>query len=504
MTDIPSIATASPQPGGDAPSLPAPNAWAEIALAGLATLATALFYGTPWGIALPAFLALVCGGALALNPPVAGGDARLGGIATLAAVLILLADAVTPLSLLLAIPAVAASLLALTCRWLPDLADRVRAVGAMLVRGPQLLLRDGRAAFAWWSAHGGRQAAVSGIGRWILPLGLGLIFCLLFTAANPVLRGWLDQLPVGDVDAGRVVFWMMALALLWPFLRIPAPAGNRAPKPISPDDWRQDPLLGLLLSPAAIVRALILFNALFALQSALDVYYLWTGHALPPGITHATYAHQGAYPLILTALLAALFVLVALERRPVPRAVHGLIIAWIAQNILLVLSAMLRLATYVEAYSLTLLRLAAFIWMGLVAAGLVLILARMALGRPNRWLVGANLCSLVLTLYVVGWVNVPALIAEYNVSHCLEMAGGGPALDWEYLGRLGPQTIPALDRYTALPANDDLAGAAELRRELAQRFLSTHTDWRSWTLRDQRLKDYLAAHPDGIDHGGQP
>ena len=53
-----------------------------------------------------------------------------------------------------------------------------------------------------------------------------------------------------------------------------------------------------------------MFNALFAVQTVLDLTYLWGGVALPDGMTYATYAHRGAYPLIVTALLAAGFVLV--------------------------------------------------------------------------------------------------------------------------------------------------------------------------------------------------
>ena len=60
-------------------------------------------------------------------------------------------------------------------------------------------------------------------------------------------------------------------------------------------------------------RSLILFNALFALQSGLDLVYLWGGASLPDGMSHAEYAHRGAYPLIVTALLAAGFVLIAMR-----------------------------------------------------------------------------------------------------------------------------------------------------------------------------------------------
>ncbi|MEA1672578.1 DUF4173 domain-containing protein [Nitrospirillum sp. BR 11163] len=514
MTDTTPITTAGATPGGDAPRLSSPDWPAGMVLVGLATLATALFYNAPLGITLPAFLALLCGGSLALNPP-AGGAARwVPAAAALVAALALLANAVTPLSLLLALPAVAASLLHLTERWPPGLGGRARSVGAMLALGPWRLWRDSLAALEWGVDHVRRRAVIAAAARWALPFGLGLVFCLLFTTANPVLTLWVDRLPLAflkGIDAGRIVFWMVALPLLWPFVTV---TGLTGPAPASAQtgggEGRDNPVLALLLSPATVMRALVLFNALFALQSALDIYYLWTGHRLPEGVTHAAYAHQGAYPLVLTALLAALFVLVALERPPVTGTVRGLIVAWIAQNILLVLSAMMRLATYVEAYSLTGLRVAAFLWMILVAVGLGLILARMALGRSNRWLVGANLAAAVALLYGAAWVNIPALIATYNVDHCREAAGGGPELDWTYLGRLGPQAIPALDHYIALPLHSgadagDVSGATveALRGVLAQRFLSRRTDWRGWTLRDQRLKDYLAAHPDGIDHEGQ-
>jgi hypothetical protein len=39
--------------------------------------------------------------------------------------------------------------------------------------------------------------------------------------------------------------------------------------------------------------------------------YLWGSATLPDGLTYADYAHRGAYPLIVTALLAGWFAIVA-------------------------------------------------------------------------------------------------------------------------------------------------------------------------------------------------
>ena len=80
--------------------------------------------------------------------------------------------------------------------------------------------------------------------------------------------------------------------------------------------------------------------------------------------------------------------------------------------------------------------------MGLVAAGLALIIARIALGKSNKWLLTANLLTLSATLYACCFINFAALIARYNVDHSLEMSGQGISLDVWYLRALGPGRLP--------------------------------------------------------------
>jgi Domain of unknown function (DUF4173) len=68
------------------------------------------------------------------------------------------------------------------------------------------------------------------------------------------------------------------------------------------------------------------------------------------------------------------------------------------QNILLVIASMFRLDLYAGAFSLTYLRLAAFIWTGLVAAGLLLILIQIMQRKPISWLLTANAATLAIPL----------------------------------------------------------------------------------------------------------
>ena len=117
------------------------------------------------------------------------------------------------------------------------------------------------------------------------------------------------------------------------------------------------------------------------------------------------------------------------------------------------ISSIFRLDLYVGAYSLTYLRLAAFIWMGLVAVGLSLILIQIVLRKPNSWLVTANAISLALVLYGCCFINAPRLVASYNVEHSRENGGTGSNLDLWYLFSLGPQVLPVLEpRLQHVPA----------------------------------------------------
>ena len=335
---------------------------------------------------------------------------------------------------------------------------------------------------------------------WVIPILFAGVFLALFALANPLIEEWLVELNLkeasSNIDLARVIFCLAAISVIWPFICMSrsyhawVQAQFRSAIELPPatiPEW--------LLGDVAVLRSLILFNLLFAVQTALDINYLWGGAALPYGMSYADYAHRGAYALIFTALLAAGFVTVAMrpgcsaERSPL---IRGLMLLWIGQNVMLVVSSILRLDLYVATYSLTYLRAAAFIWMLLVMIGLVLIVVRIMLYRPNSWLISMNLAALALTIYACGFINFSAIIATYNVEHSREISGKGEPLDVDYLVSLGPQAIPALDAYVARQATGTPGRFLIPRRDaMAASHINEMTDWRGWSFRGFRLKRYL-------------
>jgi hypothetical protein len=347
------------------------------------------------------------------------------------------------------------------------------------------------------------QSLTRGIALWFVPVVFGAVFVLLFASANPLIEQWISLLNpdkwIQQIDIWRTLFWLAVLALVWPFVHVRwrrrKPKLPAAPAisldDAAPAEERNHEILGA----PEILRSLILFNLLFAVQTLLDVIYLWGQAGLPAGISYAAYAHRGAYPLIATALLAAAFVLVAMrpkgpaEKSPV---IRPLVYVFVAQNIVLVASSILRLQLYVEVYLLTYWRIAAFVWMLLVAVGLVLIVARIWYGHSNGWLVRKNLITLIGTLYICSLTNFDTIIADYDVAHSKEAGGQGVALDTTYVLGLGPQALPAINKAILNGTDSGTTPCLASRRDqLVEMHAKDMASWRSWGFRSYRLQLYL-------------
>jgi len=328
----------------------------------------------------------------------------------------------------------------------------------------------------------------------MMPIFLTVVFVMLFKSANPLLGGMLAKINLASLLAhlsmSRIVFWVITLGMTWGLLRPRMSLQSSAKqKKQGTDPW------GDLFSEHSILLSLIIFNSLFLGQNVTDLMFLWGGAALPEGMTFADYAHRGAYPLIITALLAAAFVLIALRESSPARQnywLRGLIYLWVGQNIILVLSAILRTLTYIDTYALTLLRLSALIWMVIVATGLVLIIIRMARNTSTTWLINTNLVTLLTVLYVCVFLDLSGAVANYNVRHAREVTGHGVTIDVAYLVDLGPSAIPAL----LWIRQQDLSETkrSDLDQRLAVLTAQLHrrqSDWRGWTYRNYRIAKQL-------------
>ena len=252
----------------------------------------------------------------------------------------------------------------------------------------------------------------------------------------------------------------------------------------------------------AILRSLVLFNLLFAVQTILDVIYLWGNTTLPPDISYATYAHRGAYPLILTALLAAGFVLAAMQRGG--PAEHSRVIR---PPGLSMGGAKCPAGTVVDSAARS---LCPNLSADLVAH------RRFHLDGAGRAGAAAHRCP-----YRVEPLERLAdpcqsrdpdgdalrLLAGQFRCHYrrlqrrpqLEPNDKGVWIDMDYLFSLGPQALPAIDRAMALRGFD--LALVSRRGCLVEQQAKQMASWRSWGFRSWRLQRALDAEPKSMPAG---
>jgi hypothetical protein len=315
---------------------------------------------------------------------------------------------------------------------------------------------------------------------WALPLGVGALFLILFAAANPLVDKWMLYLSQMDADflpsGERFFFWMLLAIMVWPLLRVSLmmPSLTRE-KPVSGRMWRSG-----FVNERSVVRALVVFNVIFLTQTTLDLGYLWGGFALPDGMTYAGYAHRGAYPLLATALLAGLFALLSQPYLGERGWVRGLLYVWIGQTVILVISSILRLDLYVDVYGFTRLRFAAFVWMAVVALGLVLMIMQMVGRESIGWFLQRAFGLGLLALYGCSLVDIDGFIARNNLADQRQS-------DF-YICELSEGAAPALAAYEKASGN--------LLCDSSRPSVSQPDDWREWGYRNMRLRRSLAALED--------
>lgn len=355
-----------------------------------------------------------------------------------------------------------------------------------------------------------KYTASSFMGNWALPLAMTCVFLFLFALANPLISAWIADLEflffLSHINFERVFFWLLIAFLCWSFLKPSLQKlQNFLPKTLRENIKQTNHISSVqgVLNEPTVFRSLVLFNALFAVQTALDFQYLWIGQTLPNGVTFSEYVHNGTYILIFTTLLAASFILYVTgtkKRHEKSPRIMGLLLMWITQNIILVMSNVMRMELYVEAFALTYLRLSVLIWLTLVIIGLTLIIIRLLKRHSNIWLIKTNLISLATILYLMSFANLPYLIASYNVTTAEQNLG--KRLDIQYIIKLGPNALPALKRISDNPKWQSKIEVQKFWMDNGRKKFNfqqatdkliwqanhAYSDWRQWNFRDYRLQ----------------
>lgn len=225
--------------------------------------------------------------------------------------------------------------------------------------------------------------------------------------------------------------------------------------------------------------ALVLICAVLPILAVYVIFFLsqWRYYVsgffgvLPEDFSYAAYARNGFFELlgvstINLALIAALTLFWRRTTKKVPAMLRLLSVAYAGCTLILIGTAMAKLALYIEAYGLTPKRVYAAWFMVVLVVLFVLICIRQFV-RKFR-LIPTALISVVLLFALLGLSGSDTWIANYNVDRYL--AGDLETVDVVALEELGDAAVPAMVR---LAAQLDEGSHTSVKEDV----LSADPDW---------------------------
>ncbi|MBC7510397.1 MAG: DUF4173 domain-containing protein [Ferruginibacter sp.] len=251
--------------------------------------------------------------------------------------------------------------------------------------------------------------------------------------------------------------------------------------------------------------SLVLLNMLLLCINCIDVLYVWFGFKYTNGINLATYVHEGTGMLIFSIVLAMAIVLFFfrgnLNFYKKNRGLRFGAYAWLLQNMVLVISVLLRDYYYIVHMGLAYKRIGVLVFLLLVLFGLATVFIKIQKVKTTYFLLKANAWFAIVILVVASCVHWDEEIAIYNLARKNIIP-----LDIKFLLSLSDKTLPiveankdVLDKYNSsrIDGEGEIVYSSpltpkevfEIRKNNFIKQQSGYT-WLSWNYAD----DYVARH----------
>ncbi|MFC5826979.1 DUF4153 domain-containing protein [Nonomuraea insulae] len=335
--------------------------------------------------------------------------------------------------------------------------------------------------------------------RRVLPMVIALgitavllvVFGLLFSSADAVFASYVERLTTTPVWAesvpGRIFLFVLFAVLLAAVVLV---ALRPVMEPVGPDTKFR-------VSGSIWLVPLTAVNLLFAAFVAVQITALFGGDTLvlrTAGLTYAEYARQGFFQLVVVSVFVLGIVAVAAGLLRVERRERWLLAMLLgvlcALTMVVLASALHRMNLYTDAYGLSRLRLsvqATVWWLGVLFALVLLAGAARLTGRGSGWLPRTIVLVTGLGLGTFALVNPDLQVAQTQVE-----VRGVTKMDSDYLGDLGAEAVPALDRLPEPQRSCVLSAVVDANG------LSRPDPWNGWNLARSQARDLLAERPVGV------
>lgn len=258
----------------------------------------------------------------------------------------------------------------------------------------------------------------------------------------------------------------------------------------------------------SLIVLFILLNLMLLVINIGDFNTIILNGKLPEGIKHSDFVHNGIASLIFSIIFAICIIMYFLRNdlnfQKGHRFLKSLVLLWIAQNILMLLSTLWRNHIYISEYTLTHLRIGVYVWLALAFIGLILTAIKIISNKSNWFLVKTNFSTWIVVLVLSSSVDWDLTIARYNLQNKKINE-----IDYNYLFSLSDTAIPELMTFCKEKLATEKVPISKkesrgetyydypfdylnLMRYKIEDYLRSYTpDLRSYDLRDKRIMKTL-------------
>jgi hypothetical protein len=340
-----------------------------------------------------------------------------------------------------------------------------------------------------------------------------LFFIVLYSQASTAFSSVLKNIDFSFVSFGRVVTLIIGFVLCVVLIyhkRIKSV--DRIEK-----NWGS-PLVASLSKPAEEVEnelhlerksgrlLLLLLNAVLLAVNTSDIVFLSSLNENALQRNYPEIVHQGIGALIIS-IISAVAVLLFFFRGQLnfdkkAKPLYYLAIFWVAQNLVLVLTAGYKNTAYIDiAGGLTYKRIGVYYYLLLSFIGLVFTAYKLYAKKSNWYLVRINFAVFFAILVVSTPINWDNIVTRYNLTKA-QQEHKDP--DLHYMSRLGYHNLPLLVEWAKEASRNPESVKKYTPEQVIQicdkLYIKSHRferiykarEWQSWTFCDKKTYEYLS------------
>ncbi len=359
----------------------------------------------------------------------------------------------------------------------------------------------------------------------LIPLAIVILFLIIYASASSVFYRQFEEVFTAIGDFIRSINFLFVIMIIFGlivgnalFMKTGSVGLNGLDKNASDYLVRtkkrhfvQFKINGLKMQYLSGIVLLASLNVLILYFNILDFIFLWFGFKWD-GSFLKEFVHEGTWLLVfsvfLSAAIALFFFKGNLNYFSKNKWLKRLTIVWIAQNLVMVISVMLRNYWYITYFGLAYKRIAVLFFLLLTMIGLITIIIKILNKKSSYYLWRVNGMALVFVLVLTTCVNWDLHIAKFNFDHY-----DRALIDYRFMARLNnsalPYTVKTEEELHEINSVQEKAMPFNIHQDYLwdiyiyetevfakrERFLKrySHMNWLEWNLADyqtyQKLKN---------------